>query len=152
MKIHIIGGPGSGKTTLAKQLAAEYGIPHCDLDELQWLNTGSYGVKRGADERDALLQKILQQDDWIIEGVYYAWCGQCFAEADRIYLLSVPRRTYRSRIIRRFIKRKLHIEKGRKETLKSLSALLRWADKYQRENLPAIREILSAYPDKVIEN
>ncbi len=38
MKIHIIGGPGSGKTFLAEKLSKEYGIRHIDLDELQWDN------------------------------------------------------------------------------------------------------------------
>lgn len=152
MKIHIIGGPGSGKTTLAKQLSEKLGIPRFDLDDLQWDNaSGAYGTKRDPKVRDAMLAEILKRDDWIIEGVYYAWCGQCFADADQIRLLHVPRRVYRRRIIRRFLLRKLGLEPGKRETLKSLSALLKWADKYERINLAEIRKILSAYPDKVTE-
>lgn len=151
MKIHIIGGPGSGKTYLANQLAKELAIPHYDLDDLQWDNQANdYGTKRDPKERDDLLQQILGQNDWIIEGVYYAWCGQCFEEADRIYLLQVPRRKYRYRIIRRFIRRKLGLEKGKKETFKSLSDLLKWADKFQAKNLPEIQKLLEKYREKVV--
>ena len=152
MKIHIIGGSGSGKTFLAEKLSKQYGLPHYDLDELQWdSHSGKYGIKRDYAEKIRLLNEILRQDDWIIEGVYYEWCSQCFSDADRIYLLKVPRSTYRLRIIRRFIRRKLGIEKGKKETLGSLKALLKWADKYQEADLPKIRKVLEPYWDKVIE-
>ena len=151
MKIHIIGGPGSGKTYLAEKLSKELGIPHIDLDDLQWDNeSASYGVKRSPEERDRLLRDALRQNDWIIEGVYYAWCQQCFADADRIYLLNVPGYRYRYRIIRRFFRRKLGLEKGKRENLKSLSALLNWADHYQTVNLIEIRKLLIPYLDKVI--
>ena len=151
MKIHIIGCPGSGKTFLAKKLSKTLGIRHYDLDELQWDNTSSsYGVKREPVERDRLLADVLRNTDWIIEGVYYAWCQQCFADADMIYLLSVPRYTYRYRIILRFVRRKLGLEKGKKETLKSLSQLLKWADKYQQVNMVEIRKLLVPYSYKVI--
>ena len=152
MKIHIIGGPGTGKTYLAEKLTKQFGIPHYDLDDLQWDNQSeNYGTKRDPQERDALLNRILEKDVWIIEGVYYAWCGRCFEKADRIYVLDVPRYQYRYRIIRRFIRRKLGLEKGKKETLKSLSDLLKWADKYQKSNLAEIRKILKTFPEKVVK-
>ena len=152
MKIHIIGGPGSGKTFLAEKYSKELGIQHYDLDELQWDNrSGFYGVKRDPAERDDLLSDVLKHEDWVIEGVYYAWCQQCFADADKIYVLSVPRYKYRFRIIRRFIRRKLGLEQGKKETLKSLSKLLKWADKYQKVNMVEIRKLLVPYADKVTE-
>ena len=104
----------------------------------------------GAVPGDRLLAEVLDQEDWIIEGVYYAWCRQCFADADRIYVLRVPRYRYRYRIIRRFLRRKLGLEQGKKETLRSLRQLLKWADQYQNVNLAEIRELLIPYADKVI--
>lgn len=150
MKIHIIGGSGSGKTFLANELSQKYNIPHFDLDDLQWdNNANAYGIKRDSDERQALLQEILSQENWIIEGVYYKWCKQCFADADEIYLLEVPRSVYRFRIIKRFVKRKLGLEKGKKETFKSLVTLLKWADKYQEQDMVEIKKILEPYKHKV---
>ena len=75
MKIHIIGGPGSGKTYLANELSGNLGIPHFDLDELQWDNqSGDYGTKRDPSERDALLDKYCNKTigllkAYIIRGV-----------------------------------------------------------------------------------
>lgn len=55
--------------------------------------------------RDRLLKEILDQENWIVEGVYYAWCGRCFKEADQIYLLRVLPYKYKCRLLRRFIRR-----------------------------------------------
>ena len=151
MKIHIIGGSGTGKTYLARRLAQAYGLTHYDLDEIFCDDRSRYGQKRAPQERDALLAAILEKDNWIIEGVYYAWCGPCFSDADRIYLLTAPRPVYRFRILRRFLRRKLGLEAGKQESLKSLFALLKWADKYQEENMVQIRKALAPYADKVIE-
>ncbi len=150
MKIHIIGGPGSGKSFMAEKLSNQYGIPHYDLDELQWDNeAGDYGTKRDSQKRNELLQQLLKKEDWIIEGVYYAWCRQCFEDADTIFLLNVPRYKYRYRIIQRYLRRKIGLEKGKRESLRSLSELLKWADKYQQVNLVEIKKILEPYKDKV---
>ena len=67
MKIHIIGCSGSGKTYLANALSKKYNISHFDLDDIQWDNNAKeYGKKRTLDERKALLQEILyNNDEWI---------------------------------------------------------------------------------------
>lgn len=151
MKIHIIGCSGCGKTYLAKQLSEKYGIPHFDLDDIFWDNSSScYGVKRPLEERTALLSDILMNDNWIIEGVYYSWCGEIFANADVIYFLDTPKLVYKWRIVRRFINRKLGIEKGDKESLKSVISLLKWTDKFQKVNRKEIEDILAGYEDKTV--
>lgn len=151
MKIHIIGCSGSGKTYLAKALSEKYNILHFDLDDIQWdNNAGGYGVKMPIEKRTALLNDILKNDNWIIEGVYYAWVGKCFEDADKIYVLNIPKRVYTYRIIKRAIKRKLRFEKGKKETLKSVYNLLKWTNTFQNVNMVEIRKILSTYPEKTI--
>lgn len=152
MKIHIIGASGSGKTYLAKKLASKYGISINSLDDLLWDNShGSYyNVKRNAEERNAMLEQILQSDDWIIEGVQHSWCDKCFESADIIYMLNMPRFLCRLRIIRRFIKRKLSRNDRNNETLKSLVDLLKWTKKFYKVNLIEIREKLAHYQSKVV--
>ena len=151
MKIHIIGCSGSGKTYLAKHLSKKYNIPQFDLDDIQWDNTtDAYGVKMPIDKRNVLFEEILKNDSWIIEGVYYAWVGQSFRDADIIYVLDMPEYLYKWRIILRFIKRKVGIEKGKKETLKSVTNLLKWTDTFQNKNLKEIKNILENYEDKVV--
>ncbi|MBQ9941363.1 MAG: DNA topology modulation protein FlaR, partial [Clostridia bacterium] len=67
-----------------------------------------------------------------------------------IYVLDMPEYLYKWRIILRFIKRKVGIEKGKKETLKSVTNLLKWTDTFQNKNLKEIKNILENYEDKVV--
>lgn len=151
MKIHIIGCSGSGKTYLAKALSKKYNIPHFDLDDIQWNNNADgYGVKMPIEKRTALLNDILKNENWIIEGVYYAWVGKCFEDADKIYVLDIPKRVYTYRIIKRTIKRKLGLERGKKETLKSVYNLLKWTDTFQNKSMVEIRKILSHHTQKTM--
>ncbi len=151
MKIHIIGCSGSGKTYLAKALSQKFNIPHFDLDDIQWDNCATcYGSKMPIEKRTELLNGILKNNNWVIEGVYYAWVGQCFEDADLIYVLDMPKRIYTYRIIKRSIKRKLGLEKGKKETLSSVYNLLKWTDTFQNENMAEIKKMLTEYTQKTI--
>lgn len=151
MKIHIIGPSGSGKTFLSHQLSAKYQITAYELDDLFWDNRhGTARVKRNAAERDAMLQEILQQPNWIIEGVQHTWVTPCFAQADMILFLQPPALLCRFRIIRRFLHRKLKGISRENETLQSLMHLLKWTGKFYRINLPEIKDTLLPYKDKVL--
>lgn len=121
------------------------------MDDIQWDNhSGSYGTKMPVVKRTELLNNILENNHWIIEGVYYAWVGRCFEEADKIFVLDMPKRIYIYRIIKRSVKRKLGHEKGKKETLKSVYNLLKWTNTFQSKSMVEIKKILSAYPEKTV--
>lgn len=151
MKIHILGGSGTGKSYLSEIISKRYSIKHYDLDDIFWDNDiHTYGVKVPAQERDRNLQKILEDEDWVIEGVYYKWLSTSFEKADRIILLTTPQILWDLRILNRFLQRKLGIAPARKEeTLLSLINLIRWTNRYQK-NIPKILDFLSPYQNKVL--
>jgi adenylate kinase family enzyme len=151
MKIHIVGGSGTGKSYISEKISKQYQIPHFDLDNIFWDNEAlSYGIKMPIDKRTEKLNEILEKDNWIIEGVFYGWLYDSFALADYIFILKTKPIVYNYRIIRRFIRRKLGLEKAKKETLKSLKDLLIWTNKYQKKNIPKIVSFLEQYHNKVI--
>lgn len=149
MKIHIIGPSGSGKSYLARKLSRQYSVPAWSLDDLFWDNNG-YSGKRAPEERDAMLEKILCKEQWIIEGVQHSWVGRAFEEADVIVLLEPPALLCRIRIIRRFIHRKISHHARKNEDIKSLTSLLKWTKKFYKVNLPEIKAELEPYSGKTV--
>jgi len=150
-RIHIIGGPGSGKSYAALQLSRLLGIPAYDLDELFWDRAApSYGVRAPAAERNARLAAITQEEIWIIEGVYYGWLGPSFERADRIFVLR-PHVLLRDwRIVKRFVLRKCGVRPTKREDLLGLYRLIRWNHQYGANNLRQALEWLREFEDKII--
>jgi adenylate kinase family enzyme len=152
-RIHILGGPGSGKTTLAARIAELQSLSHTDLDGLFWDNAAAtYNTRRDAMQRDQLLLQVAQQDRWVIEGVYHTWLSPSFERAEIIIILNPPVWLRHWRIVRRFLRRKLGLERCQKrETLKSLWNLLKWNHAFEGDNLKRARECLEVYGQKVHE-
>jgi adenylate kinase family enzyme len=70
MRILVFGNAGSGKTTLARALAAAHGLAHLDLDSIVW-EPGQIAVQSPADGIAASLRQFLtDHDTWAIEGCY----------------------------------------------------------------------------------
>ena len=150
-KIHIIGGPGSGKSYAANRLAQMLDIPVFDLDQLFWdLSSARYGTRTSEDVRDNKLREIFQKDKWIIEGVYYSWLYDSFAQADMIIILN-PNPFLRTwRILKRFIKRKLKLVQSKNENIKDLVRLIIWNHKYNGDNLRCALEFIQEFDNKTI--
>jgi adenylate kinase family enzyme len=150
-RLHIIGGPGSGKSYAAKHLSTILGIPSHDLDDLFWDRAAqSYGVRASQVDRDARLVKVTRQDAWVIEGVYYHWLKPSFERADIIFVLSPNVYLRDWRILKRFVTRKLGVIPTKRETLFDLYHLIQWNHAYDADNLKPALDFLREFEDKVL--
>ena len=150
MKVHIIGGSGAGKTYISSKLGEKYGLEVIDLDKIEWVNINNVTKKRPLKDKDKLLKKELEKNNYIIEGVYYKWCDPSFNNSDYIFYLKSPLWLQQFRIIRRSLRRKLGLEKSYvKETFKSVMELLRWNIKYNCKLKKDIFNMLEKYKTKL---
>jgi len=100
-RIYMIGGPGSGKTTLARRLAELRSLPVYDLDTIGY--TGGAGPKRSLEARLTDVRHIAAQPAWITEGSFLWWTEELMEGADVIVWLDVSWRLAAWRIIRRHV-------------------------------------------------
>lgn len=104
-RIYIIGGPGSGKTTLAKRVAQQLTLPCYEMDQIGWEN--GFGAFRAEEVRLHEVQEIAQQDDWVAEGWFSPWTDALAQRAEQIVWLDLPWRVARWRIISRHMRASL---------------------------------------------
>ncbi len=86
-KILVVGNDGSGKTYFARRLAEKLDLPVYHLDK-EYFRKG-WGVT----PREEWLEKhrrLLEQDEWIIDGYYPANLKERFLQADAVVYLDVP--------------------------------------------------------------
>lgn len=97
-RIMIIGGPGSGKSWLANELAGRFTLPVYAVDDAVW---DAEGRLRPPDEIDALVRSHAARDRWIIEGGNSRTYADRARRADLIILLAPPRWLRLFRVLRR---------------------------------------------------
>lgn len=145
-RIHILGGPGSGKSYLAAKLANHFGIPAYDLDGLFWDQTTScYGIRANPAKRDQQLASLVAHDGWVIEGVYYQWLAPSFKLADVVFVLTPSIWIRHGRVIRRFILRRFGKVPSKHESFADLWRLLRWSHAFDANNLIQARKFITAH-------
>ncbi|MDN4492537.1 AAA family ATPase [Ureibacillus aquaedulcis] len=127
-RIHIIGSVGSGKTTLAKEISKRLDIPYYELDNVVWIRDKSGDRRRTEHEREKYLNSIIQSGSWIIEGVHNEdWVSNCFHSAELIIFLDTKYSIRTYRIIKRFLKQKLRLEKANyKPTIDIFLKMFKW--------------------------
>jgi adenylate kinase family enzyme len=101
VKIAIVGPTGAGKTTLAKKLSSTYKIKAFHLDRLFWQRDWK---KETRDNRIDILQQLIQEKQWIIEGTYIHSTELHLIAADTIIFLDVPSLVCLLRLIKRYCK------------------------------------------------
>ena len=145
MKIFITGNSGAGKSTLADKIGEYYTLKVCHLDNIVWQDS----QKTSYESRRERLDIFLQNEDWVIEGMSHSeWVYKAYEKADYIFLLDTSEIVSNARIIKRYIKKKLHIDKNFREDIKYLKNLFKIKKDFKKNEIPKMLEMMENYSDK----
>jgi adenylate kinase family enzyme len=131
-KIAVVGTTCSGKTTVARRLSEQHGVPHIELHALHW---GPNWSEPSAGDFRARVDEALTPDGWVADGGYHGKLGELVLErADLVVWLDPPIRTILGRLSARTLRRIRSGEElwgGNRETWRgaflSRNSLLVWA-------------------------
>ena len=99
-RVMVIGPCGAGKSTVSVELARLFDLPLYHLDRLHWR---AGWVEASDEEGRALLEPILAQDRWLIDGNYGGSMAARLAQADTVVYLDYPIRLCLWRILKRLL-------------------------------------------------
>lgn len=144
-RVAIIGCPGSGKTTFARQLAEKSGLPLYHLDYYYYDASKDYPADKTAWRKQ--VTALVSKNRWIIDGNYKSTFDIRLPRADTIILLDFPRRV----IIWRMLKRRVKYHKrlrpdmpiGWKEQISP--QFLKFVWQYNRAIRPTVYETIEHY-------
>ena len=100
-RISIIGGAGTGKTTLSNILSEKYNIPVTHIDGIHHLKNWKVRDKQ---ERDKIILDIAKKEKWIIDGTYKDTIKQRLEKSDLIIWLDYSTFAQVKGILKRFFK------------------------------------------------
>jgi len=146
-RISVVGTTGSGKTTVACQIAQRLEIPHVELDALYW----------GPDWTPASLQVFrdrvahaVSEDAWVVDGNYSKVRDIVWSRAETVVWLDYKLPVILWQLTRRTLRRAIGQEElwnGNRESLRrslfSRDSIILWALKTyrrRREEYPALFE------------
>lgn len=151
-RVNVVGTTASGKTTLARALAARLGVPHIELDALQW---EAGWVEAQPDVLRQRTSAAVAGDAWIADGNYSAVRDLVWARAEAVVWLDYSLPTILARYARRTQRRirrreELWPDTGNRERLSSVlgrDSLLWWILSTYRRRRREYPERLAAHPE-----
>lgn len=147
-RISVIGGPGTGKSTLANNIGKELNLPIYHLDAIHHLENWKV---RDSVERDKIILEKIEGERWVIDGTYKSTLEARVKKSDMVIFLNYSTiarvRSVLSRYFKNKGKEKPEIP-GCKEQMnwKFLKLVIKW----EQGRINIINETLEKNKDKNI--
>lgn len=153
-RIVIYGVTGSGKTTLAKHLAARLGLPRIELDAIR--HAHGWDTTSFDEMREQLVAAIAAAPDgWVCDGNYRQVRDVTLSIADTVVWIRLPWHASFSQLLRRTLARlgshePLYSPEGPRESWRATfldrRSILWWAIHHHRKTTSSIQQALRDAP------
>jgi adenylate kinase family enzyme len=144
-RIIVVGTSGTGKTTLAADIARRVGVPHVELDALHWLPDW---LERPDTEFRQLVVDAASGENWVADGNYAKVRDILWPRGTAVVWLNYSRMIVMTRVVRRTLQRAIFrtpLFSGNRESLRmsffSRDSILLWAWTSYRSNQETYRRI-----------
>ncbi len=135
----MVGGPGAGKSTLARQIGDKLGLPVVHMDALFWQPGWN---SRDEDDFQRLAREAAAGEAWVIDGNYTRTQALRLERVDLIVFVDVPHLLRMWRILKRRIvnhgRTRADLGEGCPERLNL--EFLQWTWEFETKRAPAMRE------------
>lgn len=133
MKIQIIGGSGTGKSTLAKYISEQEQVKWIDTDDYLWKDA-TFTENHPIEKR----QQLYEQDSasggsYVVSGSVFSWCPEGFSNRDLLVFLSLDETVRMERLRNREIERNGLQEMWLDENQAYTNDFLAWCKTYWTE-------------------
>lgn len=91
-RVAVIGCGGSGKTTLANELAARLDLPVVHIDSHYWRTVDAEWVESAPGQWRACHHGLISEQEWVIDGMKLGVLDERLARADTVIYLDLPTR------------------------------------------------------------
>ena len=147
-RISIIGGPGTGKSTLANNIGKELNLPIYHLDAIHHLENWKV---RDCVERDKIILEKIEEERWVIDGTYKSTLEARVKKSDMVIFLNYSTIARVRSVLSRYFKNKGKERPeipGCKEQMnwKFLKLVIKW----EQGRINIINETLEKNKDKNI--
>ena len=150
-RVLVLGSPGSGKSTFARQLAAILGLPVFHLDQIHW-NPG--WVATPVEQFQEVQRALVWRERWIIDGDYGATLEVRLAAADTVIVLDLPRAVCAWRIVKRVLMYGRGAGRARPDLAPDCHErfsgefleFVRYVSRYPRDRRPLRRQLIERQP------
>ncbi len=144
-KILIIGCCGAGKSHFARELAIKSGLPLYHLDKIRWRTDWTLMPR---EEFIPILEGMMQNDTWIIDGNYLSTMELRLAYADTVFYLDIPTNECLSNVANRKGKPRADMPDGM--TDRDDPEFINFINNFKRDTAPKIDELLSHFNGEII--